>query len=213
MPDDNSVNAREICEKAPVIPVLVIDDVAHAEPLAEALVSGGLPILEVTLRTNAALDVIKAMSHQEGATVGAGTILSPADMHAAIDAGAKFGVSPGCTDELLDASQEAKFPMLPGAATSKEIMHLLSRGYNMLKFFPAEIIGGVGALKSYSSVFSKVGFCPTGGVNMKNATDYLSLPNVVCVGGSWIAPKEELAAGNWDEVRRLASAAAALHRS
>ena len=211
-PQDSSRAAREVCALAPVIPVLVVEDAAAARPLAEALVTGGLPALEVTLRTPAALDAIREMARVPGGRVGAGTLLTPEDVAAAVDAGAAFGVSPGATDRLMDAASEAGLPMLPGAATATEAMRLLERGYDTLKFFPAEASGGAAALKAIGAPIPRIGFCPTGGVSLANARDYLSLPNCLCVGGSWIAPKEAVAAGDWEAVVALAREAAALPR-
>lgn len=211
-PQDASQKAREICDLAPIVPVLVVDDAAHAQPLAQALVAGGLPALEVTLRTPAALEVITEMAKVQGGVVGAGTLLTPADVHAAIDAGATFGVSPGATDRLLDACEEAGLPLLPGAATASEAMALLERGYTMLKFFPAEASGGAPAIKAIGAPIPQVTFCPTGGVSPANAASYLSLPNVICAGGSWVAPKDKVLAGDWDAITALAKAAAALPR-
>ncbi|MFV1876648.1 bifunctional 4-hydroxy-2-oxoglutarate aldolase/2-dehydro-3-deoxy-phosphogluconate aldolase [Nioella sp.] len=211
-PQQASLRAREIAALAPIIPVLVVDDAAHARPLAEALVAGGLPALEVTLRTPAALDVIREMAKVPGGVVGAGTLLTPADVQAAKEAGATFGVSPGATDRLLDACEEADLPLLPGAATATEAMRLLERGYTMLKFFPAEASGGAPALKSIGAPIPQISFCPTGGVSMKNANDYLSLPNVLCAGGSWVAPKDAVEAGDWKRIESLAREAAALPR-
>lgn len=203
---------RDLCELAPIIPVLVVHDVAHARPLAEALVRGGLPVLEVTLRTPAALEVIAEMAKVKGGYVGAGTLVTPADVIAAQEAGATFGVSPGATDTLLDACEAAGLPTLPGAATASEAMRLLERGYDMLKFFPAEAAGGVGVLKGIGAPLPQISFCPTGGVNLKNAPSYLSLPNVVCAGGSWVAPNDLVAAGEWDQIEELARAASQLPR-
>jgi len=211
-PQQASLRAREIAALAPIIPVLVVDDAAHAQPLAKALVAGGLPALEVTLRTPAALDVIREMAQVPGGVVGAGTLLTPADVQAAKDAGAQFGVSPGATDRLLDACEEADLPLLPGAATASEAMRLLERGYTMLKFFPAEASGGAPALKAIGAPIPQISFCPTGGVSLKNASNYLSLPNVVCAGGSWVAPKDAVAAGDWQRIETLAREAAALPR-
>lgn len=211
-PQQASLHAREIAALAPIIPVLVVDDAAHARPLAEALVAGGLPALEVTLRTPAALDVIREMAKVPGGVVGAGTLLTPADVQAAKEAGAQFGVSPGATDRLLDACEEAELPLLPGAATATEAMRLLERGYDMLKFFPAEASGGAPALKAIGAPIPQIAFCPTGGVSMKNANDYLSLPNVLCAGGSWVAPKDAVEAGDWARIETLAREAAALPR-
>ena len=209
-PEDASISSERLCRTAPVIPVLVVDDLAHAVPLATALVAGGLPVLEVTLRTPVALDVIREMSTVTGGIVGAGTILTPADVEKAIEAGATFGVSPGATDMLLDAAEEMGLPMLPGAATATEAMRLLERGYRVQKFFPAEASGGANALKSLASPIPQILFCPTGGVTPKNAGDYLSLPNTACVGGSWVAPKDKVLSGDWSGIEALAKAAAAL---
>ncbi|MBV7393194.1 bifunctional 4-hydroxy-2-oxoglutarate aldolase/2-dehydro-3-deoxy-phosphogluconate aldolase [Mameliella sediminis] len=212
-PQDASTSNEALCRLAPVIPVLVVDDVAHARPLAEALVAGGLPVLEVTLRTPVALDVIREMAKVDGGVVGAGTLLTPADVEAAVAAGAKFGVSPGATDKLLDACEAADLPLLPGAATSSEAMRLLERGYTVQKFFPAEANGGVPALKSIGAPIPQVRFCPTGGVSPHNAPDYLALSNTLCVGGSWVAPKDAVLAGDWARIEELARAAAALPRT
>ncbi|RBO54342.1 keto-deoxy-phosphogluconate aldolase [Rhodovulum sp. BSW8] len=201
-----------LCRKAPVIPVLVIEDAALARPLAEALVAGGLPVLEVTLRTPAALDAIREMAGVEGGVVGAGTLLTPADVEAATAAGARFGVSPGSTPALLDAARAGDLPLLPGAATASEAMALLEKGYSVQKFFPAETAGGAAALKALASPLPQIRFCPTGGVSLANAASYLGLPNVLCVGGSWVAPKEKVAAGDWDAIVALAREAAALPR-
>ncbi|NDV48546.1 MULTISPECIES: bifunctional 4-hydroxy-2-oxoglutarate aldolase/2-dehydro-3-deoxy-phosphogluconate aldolase [Roseobacteraceae] len=211
-PQDASRANEALCKLAPVIPVLVIDDLAHARPLAEALVAGGLPVLEVTLRTPVALDAIREMAQVEGGVVGAGTLLTPADVEAAVAAGAKFGVSPGATDRLLDACEAAELPLLPGAATASEAMALLERGYTVQKFFPAEANGGAPALKAIGAPIPQVRFCPTGGVSMKNIGDYLNLKNVLCCGGSWVAPKELMQAGDWDGIVALAREAAALPR-
>ena len=207
-----SAGTRALCELAPIIPVLVVHDVAHAVPLAEALVRGGLPVLEVTLRTPAALDVIAAMATVKGGHVGAGTLITPADVAAAKVAGATFGVSPGATDTLLDACEAADLPILPGAASASEAMRLLERGYDMLKFFPAEASGGVDAIKGIGGPLPQISFCPTGGINPKNATKYLALSNVVCAGGSWVAPNDLVNAGKWDEIEELARQASGLSR-
>ena len=212
MTTSRSTNTRALCELAPIIPVLVVHDVAHAIPLAQALVRGGLPVLEVTLRTPAALDVIAAMATVEGGHVGAGTLITPEDVRAAKNAGATFGVSPGATDVLLDVCESLDLPMLPGAATASEAMRLLERGYDMLKFFPAEASGGVDALKGIGAPLPQISFCPTGGVNPKNAASYLALSNVVCAGGSWVAPSDLINAGKWDEIEELARSASTLGR-
>lgn len=211
-PQDASARTREICALAPIVPVLVVNDIKHARPLAQALVAGGLPALEVTLRTPAALEVIAEMAQVPGGVVGAGTLITPADVQAAAEAGATFGVSPGATNQLLDAAEEAGLPMLPGAATASEAMRLLARGYDMLKFFPAEASGGAPALKAIGAPLPQISFCPTGGVSPSNAADYLALSNTLCVGGSWVAPKDKVAAGDWAAIEDLARAAAALAR-
>lgn len=211
-PQEASLETARLCALAPIIPVLVIEDAAHARPLAEALVAGGLPVLEVTLRTPAALEVIAEMARVPGGVVGAGTLLTPEDVTAAKAAGAVFGVSPGATDRLLEACEAADLPLLPGAATASEAMALLERGYSVQKFFPAEASGGAPALKSIGQPIPQVRFCPTGGISPANATSYLSLPNVLCAGGSWVAPKELVAAGDWDGIEALAQTASALPR-
>lgn len=211
-PAEQSRKTAEICRLAPVVPVLVIDDLADAAPLARALVAGGLPALEVTLRTACALDAIRAMAEVPGGVVGAGTLLTAADVKAAKAAGAKFGVSPGATDSLLDACAEYDLPLLAGAATASEIMALLEQGYTVAKFFPAEQAGGAAYLKSIAAPLPQMKFCPTGGIGLHNAGDYLSLPNILCVGGSWVAPKQAMARGDWAAITALAAGAAALPR-
>jgi len=211
-PAEQSLATERICRLAPVVPVLVIDDAAHALPLARALVAGGLPALEVTLRTPAALEVIRAMAGVDGAMVGAGTLLTPADVRAAKAAGATFGVSPGATEALLRACAEEGLPLLPGAATATEAMILLDRGYSVQKFFPAEAAGGAAAVKAIGAPIPQVRFCPTGGISLKTAPDYLCLPNVLCVGGSWVGPKDRMVAGDWAGITALAAEAARLPR-
>jgi 2-dehydro-3-deoxyphosphogluconate aldolase/(4S)-4-hydroxy-2-oxoglutarate aldolase len=211
-PAMQSLKAFDICRLAPVVPVLVIDDLALAAPLARALVAGGLPALEVTLRTACALDAIRVMAEVPGGVVGAGTLLTPADVKAAKAAGAMFGVSPGATDRIIAACEDEGLPLLPGAATASEIMALLERGYTVQKFFPAEQAGGAAYLKSIGSPLPQVRFCPTGGISLKIAPDYLALKNILCVGGSWVAPKEAMAKGDWAAVTTLAAEAAALTR-
>ena len=192
---------------APVIPVLVVHDVAHARPIAEALVAGGLPALEVTLRTPAALDVIREMAKVEGAVVGAGTVLNPDDVQASIDAGARFLVSPGLTDRLAAAAIGSGLPFLPGTANAGDIMRGLDMGLTHFKFFPATANGGVPALKALAAPLFDARFCPTGGITEETAPDWLALDAVLCVGGSWVVP-----AGEPDvaEITRRARAAAAL---
>ncbi|MFY0624177.1 MAG: bifunctional 4-hydroxy-2-oxoglutarate aldolase/2-dehydro-3-deoxy-phosphogluconate aldolase [Pelagimonas sp.] len=211
-PELASIETEKLCLLAPVIPVLVIDDASTAQPLAEALVAGGLPVLEVTLRTPAALAAISEMAKVEGGVVGAGTLLKPADVLAAKAAGARFGVSPGATDTLLQSCEEADVPLLPGAATSSEAMRLLERGYTVQKFFPAEANGGAPALKSIGAPIPQVRFCPTGGVSLKNAPQYLGLSNTLCVGGSWVAPNDLVTAGDWKAIEDLAREASQLAR-
>ncbi|MGB3243790.1 MAG: bifunctional 4-hydroxy-2-oxoglutarate aldolase/2-dehydro-3-deoxy-phosphogluconate aldolase [Sulfitobacter sp.] len=212
-PAQASIAAREICVLAPIVPVLVVHDVAHARPLAEALVAGGLPALEVTLRTPAALDVIAEMAKVEGGVVGAGTLLTPEDVARAKAAGARFGVSPGATAHLMEACEAADLPTLFGAATATEAMVLLERGYSILKFFPAEASGGAPALKSLASPLPQISFCPTGGVSPQNADSYLSLPNVMCAGGSWVAPDAMIRSGDWAGITELAREASMLGRA
>lgn len=212
-PTAQSQQTRTLCNLAPVIPVIVIKDAAKAVDLARSLVSGGLPVLEVTLRSEAALDAIKAMSAVEGGQVGAGTVLTPDDAKRAKDAGAKFAVSPGLTDRLIAACEELELPLLPGAVTASEIMRAADAGFDMLKFFPAEAVGGAPALKSLAGPLPKVSFCPTGSVSPDNALSYLNLPNVVCVGGSWIVTDADVAAGNWSAIESRARIAAALRNS
>ena len=211
-PQEASKLCAEVCGLAPVVPVLVVNDVAHARPLAEALVAGGLPALEVTLRTDCALDVIKEMAKVEGGTVGAGTLLTPADVKAAKAAGAKFGVSPGATDLLLDACEAEDMPLLAGTSTASDVMRLLERGYTVAKFFPAEANGGAPALKAIGAPLPQMKFCPTGGISLKNADQYLSLSNTLCVGGSWVAPNDLVIKGDWKAIEELAREAAALPR-
>jgi len=211
-PLQSSADAARICALAPIVPVLVVEDAATAADLAAALIKGGLPALEVTLRTDAALDAIREMARVDGGAVGAGTLLTPDDVHAAVDAGATFGVSPGATDKVLDAAIEAGLAMLPGAATASEVMVLLEKGYSIQKFFPAEANGGAAALKAIGAPIPQVQFCPTGGITMANAEAYLSMPNVICAGGSWVAPQQLVAAQDWNAVTALATEAAGLSR-
>lgn len=209
-PEESSFQAAEICQLAPVVPVLVVENASSAADLARALIAGGLPALEVTLRTTAALDVIREMAQVEGGVVGAGTLLTPADVLAAKEAGALFGVTPGTTDRLIDAALDAELPLLPGAATATEALRLLERGFSIQKFFPAEASGGVPALKAIGAPMPQIRFCPTGGVTLKNAPDYLSLSNTICVGGSWVAPKDAVDAQDWARITELAEEASKL---
>ncbi len=200
-----------ILTRAPVVPVLIVEDVNTAIPLAEALVAGGLTALEVTLRTPDALDVIKAIADNvEGADIGAGTVLTPAQLDAAVSAGAKFLVSPGAAPNLLKAAEGSPVPLLPGTATASEAMQVMELGYTYMKFFPAEQAGGAPYLKALSSPLADLRFCPTGGVSLANVRDYLALPNVVCAGGSWVAPKQAISEGDWDLIKTLAADAASI---
>ena len=195
---------RGIMRAAPVIPVLVIDDPVTARPLAETLVAAGLRVLEVTLRTDAALQVVREMAEVDGAIVGTGTVCSTDDMARSIDAGARFAVSPGLTEPLAEAAKEAAFPFLPGVATAGDILRGMDFGLDAFKFFPAEAAGGIAALKALSAPFGGAVFCPTGGVSAQTAPDWLALPQVLCVGGSWVVPRD----ATLDEIARLARAAA-----
>ena len=197
-----------IMRAAPVIPVLVIERIEDAPPIARALVAGGLPVLEVTLRTPAALDAIRAMKEVEGAIVGAGTVLNPRQLDDAIEAGAEFAVSPGLTDALGKAAAGAPVSLLPGTATASDVMRALDLGFTRLKFFPAVASGGIPALKGLGAVFGGVSFCPTGGITAETAPDWLALPSVACVGGSWLVPAGE--AIDATKITRRAREAAAL---
>lgn len=200
----------KVCTAAPVIPVLTIDRVEDAQPLARALVAGGLHALEITLRTAAAMEAIAAVSEVEGAMAGVGTLLTAAQIRDAKSAGATFGVSPGATHSLIEAAREYDLPLLPGAATATEAMRLLEQGFVFQKFFPAEAAGGAPALGSMAGPLPQITFCPTGGVTPENAKTYLALPNTRCVGGSWIAPKALIDAGDWDQITQIARRAADL---
>jgi 2-dehydro-3-deoxyphosphogluconate aldolase / (4S)-4-hydroxy-2-oxoglutarate aldolase len=186
---DLSAPVEALMRMAPVIPVLVIDDVAHAVPIAQALVAGGLPVLEVTLRTACALEVIREMKQVPGAVVGAGTVLNPKDLDAAIEAGSEFIVSPGLTKKLGKAAISAGIPLLPGTANASDIMTGLDLGFTRFKFFPAVASGGIAALKAIAGPFGQARFCPTGGITLETAADWLAIDPVICVGGSWMVPK------------------------
>jgi len=201
----------EIMSLAPVIPVLIIEDVAHAVPLGRALVAGGLPVLEITMRTPVASQCIERMIGEvEGAVVGAGTVLTSAMRQAVADVGGRFAVSPGL---IAGERDEGPVPLLPGIATATELMAGLAAGFTRFKLFPANVVGGADALKGFASPFPQAKFCPTGGVSAKNAADYLALPNVVCVGGSWVAPADAVRAGDWGRITALAREAAALKKA
>jgi 2-dehydro-3-deoxyphosphogluconate aldolase/(4S)-4-hydroxy-2-oxoglutarate aldolase len=198
----------DVVDPAPVIPVIVLERAADAVPLARALLAGGLPVLEVTLRTAAALEAIEAIARAvPQAVVGAGTVLSRGDLMAARDAGARFAVSPGVAPELLAAGRECGLPLLPGVMTPTEVMAAAAAGYDTMKFFPAVQAGGVEMLRAWAGPFPRLRFCPTGGVTLANASDFLALPNVCCVGGSWIAPPASIRTGDWAEITRLAQQA------
>ncbi|WP_328678508.1 bifunctional 4-hydroxy-2-oxoglutarate aldolase/2-dehydro-3-deoxy-phosphogluconate aldolase [Streptomyces sp. NBC_00322] len=200
-----------VLDLAPVVPVVVIEDAADAVPLARALVAGGLPAIEVTLRTPAALDAIRAITCEvPDAIVGAGTVIAPEGVNAAVAAGARFLVSPGWTYRLLDAMQQSGVPFLPGVSTTSEVVALLERGLSELKFFPAQAAGGTAYLKSLAGPLPQARFCPTGGISLTSAPSYLALPNVGCVGGTWMLPTDALASRDWARVETLAREAAAL---
>lgn len=205
---------NEILKVAPVIPVMVVERIEDAVPLAQALYNGGLKVLEITLRTPCALDAITAMVENlpADAVIGAGTIINPQDLEKAVKAGSTFLVSPGTTPALIEAAKASSVPLLPGVATPTEAMHLLVEGFTHQKFFPAEAAGGVPMLKSIGGPLPQITFCPTGGIDLAKAPTYLALPNVACVGGTWMAPKELMKAGRWDEIERLAREAASLAR-
>ncbi|MGW8060838.1 bifunctional 4-hydroxy-2-oxoglutarate aldolase/2-dehydro-3-deoxy-phosphogluconate aldolase [Streptomyces ziwulingensis] len=203
--------AASVLDLAPVVPVVVVDDLAHAVPLARALVAGGLPAIEVTLRTPVAVDAIRAIAGEvPGAVVGAGTLITPEQVGEVVAAGARFLVSPGWTDVLLDAMRASGVPFLPGVSTTSEVVALLERGVREMKFFPAEAAGGTAYLKALSAPLPQARFCPTGGIGPGSAPEYLALPNVGCVGGSWMLPKDAVAGRDWGRVERLAREAAAL---
>ena len=202
---------EKVCNAAPVIPVLTIDRIEDAQPLAQALVNGGLRALEITLRTPIAMEAIAEMVKVPGAMVGVGTLLTAQQVSDAKKSGATFGVSPGSTPSLIAAAAKFDLPLLPGAATASEAMYLLEKGFLFQKFFPAETSGGAKALGAFAAPLPKIRFCPTGGINETNAGTYLSLPNVVCAGGSWMAPKALIATRAWAEITQIARLAADLH--
>ena len=203
--------ASSLLDLAPVVPVVVIEDAADAVPLARALVAGGLPAIEVTLRTPAALDAVRAIAGEvPDAVVGAGTVITPEQVRASVAAGARFLVSPGWTDVLLEAMRASGVPFLPGVSTTSEVVALLERGVREMKFFPAQAAGGTAYLKSLAGPLPQARFCPTGGIGPDNAPDYLRLPNVGCVGGTWMLPADALAARDWGRIESLAREAAGL---
>ncbi|MET9454132.1 bifunctional 4-hydroxy-2-oxoglutarate aldolase/2-dehydro-3-deoxy-phosphogluconate aldolase [Streptomyces canus] len=203
--------APSLLDLAPVVPVVVIEDASDAVPLARALVAGGLPAIEVTLRTPVALDAIRAIAREvPEAVVGAGTVITPDQVTETVAAGARFLVSPGWTDVLLEAMQASGVPFLPGVSTTSEVVTLLERGVTEMKFFPAEAAGGTAYLRSLAGPLPQARFCPTGGIGPANAPDYLALPNVGCVGGTWMLPADAIAARDWGRVEALAREAAGL---
>jgi len=203
----------ELLRLAPVIPVITIERVEDAVPLARALVSGGLRLLEITLRTEAGRDAAAAVvAEVPDAMVGIGTVLTPQDLARSRELGARFALSPGATPELLDAAAQSDLPFMPGVATASELMMALARGFEVVKFFPAVPAGGTAALKALAGPFPQARFCPTGGVSEENAADWLALPNVVVVGGSWLTPAGEIRAGAWDRITERARRATALRR-
>lgn len=207
----SSVPPSTVLDLAPVLPVVVIDDAEDAVPLARALVAGGLPAIEVTLRTAPALDAIRAIAAQvPGAVVGAGTVVTPASVEAAVAAGARFLVSPGWTETLLGAMRASGVPFLPGVSTASEVVALLEQGVHEMKFFPAEAAGGTAYLKSLAGPLPGARFCPTGGITVESAGAYLALPNVGCVGGSWLLPQDAVRAKDWGRVEALARRASGL---
>ena len=209
-----SRRVADVIDEVAVVPVIVVRDLAHAVPLARALAAGGLTVLEITLRSEVALQAIAAIAEAlPEVTVGSGTVLTRDQMQASLDHGCRFAVSPGATPALLDAAEAVGLPLLPGAANAGQVMALAERGYLRQKLFPAEASGGVPLLKSLGEPIPQVRFCPTGGIDAAKAPTYLALKNVVCVGGSWVAPKDAVEAGDWARIEQLAAAAAALKRS
>ncbi|TRZ67705.1 MAG: bifunctional 4-hydroxy-2-oxoglutarate aldolase/2-dehydro-3-deoxy-phosphogluconate aldolase [Comamonadaceae bacterium] len=205
--------ALQVMQDAPVIPVIVLNDLAHAVPMARALVAGGVRMLEVTLRTPQALACIEAIAKQvPEAVVGAGTVRNKADVQAAANAGARFAVSPGYTSSVGQACRDLGLALLPGVATGSEIMMAQEDGFTELKFFPAMQAGGPAMLKAWSGPFFDIRFCPTGGVSLQNASEFLALPNVVCVGGSWLVPADAMAQGDWAKITQLAADTAVLRK-
>ncbi|MDX6739721.1 bifunctional 4-hydroxy-2-oxoglutarate aldolase/2-dehydro-3-deoxy-phosphogluconate aldolase [Actinocorallia sp. A-T 12471] len=205
------MRAEDLMNLAPVIPVVVLEDADSAVPMARALVAGGLPVIEVTLRTEAGLESIRRIAAEvEGAVVGAGTVTGPQSVKDSVAAGAQFLVSPGCTDILRTAMAYSGVPFLPGVATASEAMKLREQGITAMKFFPATASGGAPFLKAVSGPLPDITFCPTGGVTPANAPDFLGLPNVACVGGTWLTPADALTQGDWTRIEKLAAEAAAL---
>lgn len=210
-PQDNRARLDAVFAKAPVIPVITIEDASHAVPLAQALVKGGLPVIEITLRTQAGLDAARAIvAEVPDALVGIGTVLTPADYQRAAEIRAAFAISPGMSIELLDAAKAGALPYAPGVQTASELMACVTRGFDVVKLFPAVPAGGLATLDSLAGPFPTVRFCPTGGVNLGNAGQWLAHKKVVAIGGSWIAPAADIKAGRWDVIEQRAREAAAL---
>lgn len=205
------MNILELMRSGPVIPVIIIEELAQAVPLAKALVAGGVRVLEVTLRTPVALEAVRAMVREvEGAIVGVGTLSRAEDFGRSIEAGARFGVSPGLTPALVEVARASGLPLLPGVMTPSDVIAARAAGFSELKLFPAQQAGGVGMLKALGGPFPDVTFCPTGGITAASAPDFLALPNVACIGGSWLTPKEAVAAGDWGKITALALEASQL---
>ncbi|MFP5071354.1 bifunctional 4-hydroxy-2-oxoglutarate aldolase/2-dehydro-3-deoxy-phosphogluconate aldolase [Pseudonocardia nantongensis] len=203
--------SEKLLQRAPVVPVVVLDDAAAAVPLARALVDGGLPVIEVTLRTPSATEVVRRIAAEvPDAVVGTGTVCSPDDVRRSAEAGARFLVSPGASARLLDAMEDSGLDLLPGTSTISEMLAVAERGHTAMKFFPAEAAGGRPFLNAVAGPLPDLRFCPTGGVTADSAPDYLALPNVPCVGGTWLTPPDLVAAGDWDRIRAVAATAAAL---
>lgn len=208
MSDNWQLSPEEVFNAGPVVPVLVVNDVNKAVPLANALIEGGIKVLEVTLRTEAALSVIEAIAKEvPEAFIGAGTVTNAQDLKNVTDAGAKFAISPGLTSNLLSAGMSGSIPLIPGIASISDLMTAVDHGYEFLKFFPAEAAGGIKAIKSIGGPFPNITFCPTGGISPANYLDYLALKNVRCVGGSWLAPDDAVANNDWSTITELAKAA------
>jgi len=204
------ITPLKVLRSGPVVPVIVIKNIDHAVPLARALLAGGIKVLEITLRSEAAVEAIRRVSREvPDALVGAGTVASPKDLDAVIEAGAVFAISPGLTPSLLSAANQGPIALIPGISTASELMAGMEKGYKEFKFFPAEAAGGVSMLKSIGGPFPQITFCPTGGISLQNFNDYLALDNVVCVGGSWIVPRDCLESEDWQSITALARDAVA----
>ncbi|MBP6081153.1 MULTISPECIES: bifunctional 4-hydroxy-2-oxoglutarate aldolase/2-dehydro-3-deoxy-phosphogluconate aldolase [unclassified Providencia] len=202
------MTAKSVLEQGPVVPVIVINKLEQAVPLAKALVKGGIKVLEVTLRTECAIDAIRLIAKEvPDAIVGAGTVINAQQLIAVTEAGAQFAISPGLTDDLLSAATQGNIPLIPGISTVSELMLGMRYGLKEFKFFPAEANGGVKALKAIAGPFSQVKFCPTGGISLANYRDYLALDSVLCIGGSWLVPEEALTSGNYEKITQLAQEA------